>query len=542
MLWHGDARPAGRRRDRRPRRLLLRRLPALRRDRTVLAGDGVGRRVRPRRRARARHLQRLSDPLRGGAAARGAAAQRRPAFHLPPAASSRSQRTDTPFTRACDVGELLSIPVKHTTGRYHAPPEQLPRSKPRPGRAALRSGESPNGSPGRHRRRLQRAAQRRRSDAASRARGAAAARFRGRLEAVRLRRRWRDGRRCLSRDPSRTRSRRRAGRRARPHARRVRARLRQARPRAERGRARDVQPAVERALRATSTPRSCCARCRPKASGWSWGLARTPAPSTSATAGSSLSRSSRTTIPARSSRSRARPPASAGSCATSSRSARARSRCSTRCASASRRRSARATCSITPSPASATTATASASPTIGGEVYFEAPYETNCLVNAMALGLARREDMIRSAAAGLGNAVILFGATTGRDGIGGASVLASAELGEGEESKRPTVQVGDPFAENKLIECSLELLERGLARLAAGPRRRRADVERVGDGERRRRRHRPRRRPRAAARGRHGAVRDHGLGVAGADALRRRARRASTRCSRSARSGRSPAP
>ncbi|HZO35923.1 MAG TPA: phosphoribosylformylglycinamidine synthase subunit PurL [Solirubrobacteraceae bacterium] len=100
--------------------------------------------------------------------------------------------------------------------------------------------------------------------------------------------------------------------------------------------------------------------------------------------------------------------------------------------------------------------------TIGGEVYFEAPYETNCLVNAMALGLARREDMIRSAAAGPGNALILFGATTGRDGIGGASVLASAELGEGEESKRPTVQVGDPFAENKLIECSLELLERGL--------------------------------------------------------------------------------
>jgi len=99
---------------------------------------------------------------------------------------------------------------------------------------------------------------------------------------------------------------------------------------------------------------------------------------------------------------------------------------------------------------------------IGGEVYFEAPYETNCLVNAMALGLARRDDMIRSAAAGLGNVVILFGASTGRDGIGGASVLASAELGDEDESKRPTVQVGDPFAENKLIRCSLELLEKGL--------------------------------------------------------------------------------
>jgi phosphoribosylformylglycinamidine synthase II len=101
-------------------------------------------------------------------------------------------------------------------------------------------------------------------------------------------------------------------------------------------------------------------------------------------------------------------------------------------------------------------------PTIGGEVYFEGPYETNCLVNAMALGLADRSKMIRSAATGVGNPVILFGASTGRDGIGGASVLASAELGEADDDKRPTVQVGDPFEEKKLLECSLELLERGL--------------------------------------------------------------------------------
>ncbi|HUB74533.1 MAG TPA: phosphoribosylformylglycinamidine synthase subunit PurL [Solirubrobacteraceae bacterium] len=100
-------------------------------------------------------------------------------------------------------------------------------------------------------------------------------------------------------------------------------------------------------------------------------------------------------------------------------------------------------------------------PTVGGEVYFEAPYESNCLVNAMALGLARRERLVRSAAAGPGNVVVLFGASTGRDGIGGASVLASAELGE-DEDKRPSVQVGDPFEEKKLMECSLELLERGL--------------------------------------------------------------------------------
>jgi phosphoribosylformylglycinamidine synthase subunit PurL len=102
-------------------------------------------------------------------------------------------------------------------------------------------------------------------------------------------------------------------------------------------------------------------------------------------------------------------------------------------------------------------------PTIGGEVYFEGPYEQNCLVNAMALGLAPRERLVRSAAAGPGNVLVLFGASTGRDGIGGASVLASAELGsDGDDSKRPTVQVGDPFEEKKLLECSLELLELGL--------------------------------------------------------------------------------
>ncbi len=100
--------------------------------------------------------------------------------------------------------------------------------------------------------------------------------------------------------------------------------------------------------------------------------------------------------------------------------------------------------------------------TVGGEVYFEAPYEHNCLVNAMCLGIARTKDMVRAAAAGVGNAVVLMGATTGRDGIGGASVLASAELGEGDEAKRPTVQVGDPFEESKVLECCLELLERGL--------------------------------------------------------------------------------
>jgi phosphoribosylformylglycinamidine synthase len=98
-------------------------------------------------------------------------------------------------------------------------------------------------------------------------------------------------------------------------------------------------------------------------------------------------------------------------------------------------------------------------PTVGGEIYFERPYEQNCLVNAMCVGVAPRERLIRSAAAGHGNHVVLLGALTGRDGIGGASVLASAELGEEDESKRPSVQIGDPFEEKKLLECSLELLE-----------------------------------------------------------------------------------
>jgi phosphoribosylformylglycinamidine synthase len=101
-------------------------------------------------------------------------------------------------------------------------------------------------------------------------------------------------------------------------------------------------------------------------------------------------------------------------------------------------------------------------PTVGGEVYFEPPYEHNCLVNAMCVGLARTDEMIRSAAAGLGNLLVIMGASTGRDGIGGASVLASAELEAGDDSKRPSVQIGDPFEESKLLECCLELLGRGL--------------------------------------------------------------------------------
>ena len=101
-------------------------------------------------------------------------------------------------------------------------------------------------------------------------------------------------------------------------------------------------------------------------------------------------------------------------------------------------------------------------PTVGGELVFHPSYAENPLVNVMAVGVLEERHLTRAAAPGPGNAAVLFGSTTGRDGIGGASVLASATFGEGTVSKRPTVQVGDPFAEKLLIEASLELIERGL--------------------------------------------------------------------------------
>jgi phosphoribosylformylglycinamidine synthase II len=98
-------------------------------------------------------------------------------------------------------------------------------------------------------------------------------------------------------------------------------------------------------------------------------------------------------------------------------------------------------------------------PTVGGEVYFDEAYEGNCLINAMSIGLLREENLTLAVAAGAGNLVLLIGSTTGRDGIGGASTLASQEFDEKAENKRPSVQVGDPFEEKLLIEACLELLE-----------------------------------------------------------------------------------
>jgi phosphoribosylformylglycinamidine synthase II len=101
-------------------------------------------------------------------------------------------------------------------------------------------------------------------------------------------------------------------------------------------------------------------------------------------------------------------------------------------------------------------------PNIGGEVVFDETYVGNPLVNALCVGVVRHEDIKLARASGPGNKVILFGAKTGADGIGGVSVLASETFAEGGPSKRPAVQVGDPFAEKVLIECCLEIFQRDL--------------------------------------------------------------------------------
>src|SRR5580704_16188734 len=100
-------------------------------------------------------------------------------------------------------------------------------------------------------------------------------------------------------------------------------------------------------------------------------------------------------------------------------------------------------------------------PTVGGEVEFEACYSNNPLVNALALGIARREELFFAKARGAGNPVIYAGAKTGRDGIHGASLLASAEFSEESQQKRPNVQVGDPFLEKLLLEACLEAMRTG---------------------------------------------------------------------------------
>jgi len=99
-------------------------------------------------------------------------------------------------------------------------------------------------------------------------------------------------------------------------------------------------------------------------------------------------------------------------------------------------------------------------PTVGGSVRFHGRYDGNCLVNAMAVGLAEKDKIFYAAASGVGMPIVYLGSKTGRDGIHGAS-MASAEFGADTEEKRPTVQVGDPFAEKLLLEACLEIMKQG---------------------------------------------------------------------------------
>ena len=101
-------------------------------------------------------------------------------------------------------------------------------------------------------------------------------------------------------------------------------------------------------------------------------------------------------------------------------------------------------------------------PNIGGEVVFDPSYQGNPLVNALCLGVLPADRLQRKEASGPGNIVVLLGAKTGRDGIGGVSVLASATFDETSHQRRPSVQVGDPFMEKLLIEACLELYDAGL--------------------------------------------------------------------------------
>ena len=101
-------------------------------------------------------------------------------------------------------------------------------------------------------------------------------------------------------------------------------------------------------------------------------------------------------------------------------------------------------------------------PNIGGEVIFDQTYAGNPLVNALCVGVMKHSDIKLAKAAGAGNLVVLYGAKTGGDGIGGVSVLASETFGAGGSTKRPSVQVGDPFVEKVLIECSLEIFAEDL--------------------------------------------------------------------------------
>ena len=420
------------------------------------------------------------------------------------------ENAGTPFTRACEVGDVLSVPVKHTSGRYYAP--DIPS---RAGGAPLRAGPEPQRRAGRHRRRVQRRGQRGRADATPRARGRPAHRLRRRRPVVRV------GFPGLGRVSV-------SGSAAAPHRELgltdaeydgICERL-----------GRDPNP-LELAVFSLMWSEHCAYKHSKKL------LRKLPVEGPHLLMG---------------------PGENAGAVDVGDG-----------LAVAFKVESHNHPSAVEPFQGAATGVggilrdifavgarpiavldslrfgeldsprsrflfdwavkgighygNSIGVPTVGGEVFFESAYEQNCLVNAMCVGIAPRERLIRSAAAGEGNLLVLLGARTGRDGIGGASVLASAELTAEDASKRPSVQIGDPFEESKLVECCLELLEAemllSLQDLGAAG----SVVVSFGDGLEGGGRARHRRVARAAARGGHGALRDHDLRVSGADAVRGRA-------------------
>ena len=156
-------------------------------------------------------------------------------------------------------------------------------------------------------------------------------------------------------------------------------------------------------------------------------------------------------------------------------------------------------------------------PTVGGEVRFHPRYDGNCLVNAMAVGLAETDKIFYAAASGVGMPIVYLGSKTGRDGIHGAT-MASAEFGADAEEKRPTVQVGDPFSEKLLLEACLEIMAKGcvIAIQDMGAAGLTSSVDRDGRQGRSRRHARPRQG--AVPRRGHDRLRDDALGKPGAHA------------------------
>ena len=144
-------------------------------------------------------------------------------------------------------------------------------------------------------------------------------------------------------------------------------------------------------------------------------------------------------------------------------------------------------------------------PTVGGSTGFHRGYDGNILVNAMAVGVAKRDAIFTSAATGIGNPIVYLGSKTGRDGIHGAS-MASAAFEADAEEKRPTVQVGDPFAEKLLLEACLELMASGAVIAIQDMGAAGLDLLGGRDGGQGRSRNRPRPRPRAVPRDRHDAL------------------------------------